>query len=434
MKEVSRLKDPAIWGEGIEGRACKLSSRVVLQAALACAALVASPALVMAQAGRLDPTFGTGGKVFTKNATNFGQAVNAVALQTDGKIVVAGSLNNNFGLVRYNANGSLDSTFGSGGIVSINPQDTAVDVLFGIAIQSNGKILAAGPVNAGNDFFMIRLNPNGSLDTTFGNSGVAAEEACIPNSGALAVQPNGEIAVVGGGCAVRFEQNGTLDPSFGIGGVAKLVSGEGGTVALQTDGKFLVTGFAGLPGGGIISRYNSNGSIDPSFGIFGSVGCPSPASAVSVQGDGKIVVGGTLTDLRTSPGSQDLALFRYDTDGSVDETFGTHGGVITSFFSAPANSAAFAVLIQTNGDIVAAGQASQGNKPSQFAVARFTSLGQLDPTFGTGGLVTTSFGQIDSVAALALQADGKIIAAGNSTGNSQFGPITTAALARYTGQ
>ena len=429
MKKISRLKYPAIRGERREVRA-----RVVLHAALACAALVASPALVMAQAGRLDATFGAGGKAFTKNATNFGQAVNAVALQTDGKIIVAGSLNNSFGFVRYNTNGSLDSTFGSGGIVSINPQDSAVDVLFGIAIQSNGKILAAGPVNAGNDFFMIRLNPNGSLDTTFGNSGVAAEEACIPNSGALASQPNGEIVVVGGGCAVRFEANGTLDPSFGIGGVAKLVGGEGGTVALQSDGKFLVTGFDGLPGGGIISRYNSNGSIDPSFGIFGSVGCPSPASAVSVQGDGKIVVAGTLTDLRTSPGSQDLALFRYNTNGSVDDTFGTNGGVVTSFFSAPANSAAFAVLIQINGDIVVAGQASQGNKPSEFAVARFTGLGQLDSTFGTGGLVTTSFGQIDTVAALALQTDGKVIAAGNSTGNSQFGAITTVALARYTAQ
>jgi uncharacterized delta-60 repeat protein len=401
-----------------------------------CAAIVASPALALAQAGRLDATFGSGGKVFTTSATSFGPAVNVVALQPSGQIVVAGSFNGEFGLARYNTNGSLDSGFGSAGIVTINPQDSFVDVLLGIAIQSDGKILAAGPVDAANDFFVIRLNSNGSLDTTFGNSGVAAEELCIPNSGGIAVQPNGDIIIVGGGCALRFEPSGILDPTFGTNGVAKLVSGEGGAIALQPNGQFLVTGLPGFAGsaGGIISRYNSNGSIDASFGIFGSVGCPSPASTVAVQGDGRIVLAGTLTDLRTPPGSQDLAVFRYTADGSVDETFGTHGGVLASFFPAPANSAAFAVLIEPNGDIVAAGQASQGNKPSQFAVARFTSLGQLDSTFGTGGMVTTSFGQMDSVAALALQTDGKIIAAGNSTANSQFGPITTAVLARYTAQ
>jgi hypothetical protein len=98
---------------------------------------------------------------------------------------------------------------------------------------------------------------------------------------------------------------------------------------------------------------------------------------------------------------------------------------MANFFSAPASAAALAVLTPANGDIVAAGQASSGSSPSRFAVARFTGLGQPDPTFGKGGLVTTSFGQMDSVAAVALQTDGKIIAARNSTGNSQFGPITS---------
>jgi uncharacterized delta-60 repeat protein len=405
-----------------------------MPAALACVALFISPSALRAQAGRLDATFGNAGKVLTKNANGFGQAANTVALQSDGKIVVAGSLtqNGNFGFVRYNANGSLDSSFGSGGIVSINPGGSADDVVLGIAIQSDGKILAAGPVNAANDFFMIRLNTNGTLDMAFGSAGIAAEEACIPNSGALTVQPNGEILVVGG-CAMLFEPSGALDSTFGTNGVARLVNMEGGAVALQSDGKFLVAGFAGASGG-IISRYNANGSIDTSFGIFGSAGCPSPASAIAVQSDGKIVVAGTLTDLRTSPGTQALAVFRYNPDGSVDETFGTHGGALADFFSAPASAAAFAVAIETNGDIVAAGQASSGSSPSQFALARFTALGQLDPSFGTNGLVNTSFGQMDSVAALAIQTDGKIVAAGNSTGNSQFGPLTTVAIARYTAE
>jgi uncharacterized delta-60 repeat protein len=122
---------------------------------------------------------------------------------------------------------------------------------------------------------MIRLNANGTLDTTFGNGGVASEEACIPKSGALTIQPSGDILVVGG-CAARFGPNSALDQTFGTGGVANLVSSEGGAVALQSDGKFLVADFPGTSGG-IISRYNSNGSIDQGFGILGSVGVPSPA-------------------------------------------------------------------------------------------------------------------------------------------------------------
>jgi uncharacterized delta-60 repeat protein len=138
---------------------------------VACVGLAICTPTLRAPAGLLDATFGTGGKVLTKNANSFGQAVDAVAIQSYGKIVVAGSLNGNVGLVRYTTNGGLDTTFGSGGIVSMSPGGSAVDVILGIVIQSDGKILAAGPANAGNDFFVIRLNANG-LSSANNMSGV----------------------------------------------------------------------------------------------------------------------------------------------------------------------------------------------------------------------------------------------------------------------
>jgi uncharacterized delta-60 repeat protein len=116
----------------------------------------------------------------------------------------------------------------------------------------------------------------------------------------------------------------------------------------------------------------------------------------------------------------------------VDESFGTRGGALADFFTGSSSASAFALAIDSHGNLVAAGRATQGSSPSELAVARFTSLGVLDSAFGTGGVLTTSFGQTDSAAALAIQADGKIVAAGNSlhvdAGNDEF------AVARYTSQ
>jgi uncharacterized delta-60 repeat protein len=209
-------------------------------AVLVCAALLSSSAL-MAQAGSLDPTFGVGGIVTTPNT---GTAV-ATAIQSDGKILVAGSSSLSGGalrLARYNTNGSLDSTFGSGGIVS-NTDGPA----FGMALQSDGKIVV-GAVGTEANLNVLRFNPNGSLDATFGTDGIASFQQFglffSPTAGGVVVQANGNIVVAatpasGGSVLLRLLTNGQLDSSFGTGGAAGLLFNPQRLVLLSS-GEFLV--------------------------------------------------------------------------------------------------------------------------------------------------------------------------------------------------
>jgi uncharacterized delta-60 repeat protein len=401
--------------------------------------------IAFAQAGRLDPTFGLGGKVITNVPGPTSAIAKALALQSDGKIVVAGGLGlgQAIGLVRYGTNGTLDSSFGTNGVALAAIPNNILSTATGVAIQTDGRILAGGTVytlvnsKAFIGLGVVRFNPNGRMDSSFGTAGVVTTlplHAARCGGGPVALQPDGKL-ILAGGCItstgpngtgfftiVRFNSNGSLDSAFGNGGAA-VVAGVPRAIALQSDGKILVAG------GGSLSRYNTNGGVDSSFGIFGSAGTVGTAAAVAVQNDGKILVAGTLADQLSVIPDGDFALVRYNSDGTVDQGFGTHGGALADFFSATSSAAAFAIAIQSNSDIVVAGEAIPGSNPSQFALARFTSLGTLDPSFGTGGVVATSFGQTDSIAAIVLQTDGKIVAAGNSldltNGNDAF------ALARY---
>ncbi len=370
---------------------------------------------------------------------------NAVALQSDGKIVVAGGLGAGqaIGLVRYNTNGTLDGGFGQSGVALAAIPNNILSSATGMAIQSDGKILAGGTVytlaNA-KPFIglgVVRFNSNGTMDSSFGISGVVMMlpfHAARCGGGPVALQGDGKV-LLAGGCStstgangtvfssiVRFNTNGSLDSTFGTGGAAVLAEAPS-AIALQSDGKILVAG------GGTLSRYNANGSVDSTFGIFGSVGSVGTAAAVAVQNDGRILVAGTFADQLAVTPDGDFALVRYNSDGTVDQGFGTRGGALADFFTGNSTAAAFAIAIQSNSDIVVAGRAAQGSNPSQFALARFTGLGSLDSAFGTGGVVTTSFGQTDSVAAIVLQTDGKIVAAGNSL--NVVNNTTAFALARY---
>src|SRR5215472_5700683 len=201
---------------------------------LACAAFIALPTLVMAQAGSLDPTFGTNGIVTTANTV-----ADAAALQSDGKIVVAGSIANsqNFqqgGLLRYTSNGVLDSSFGTGGEVLIALGNSNSGPAFAVAIQTDGKILAAVPANLHPTVF--RFNTNGSVDTTFGSSGsvqiLAGGIFLPPASGGIALQSDGKILVDSRDFVARSLANGQLDSTFGSNGVAPTVGVFGGSVAL----------------------------------------------------------------------------------------------------------------------------------------------------------------------------------------------------------
>ena len=224
--------------------------------------------------------------------------------------------------------------------------------------------------------------------------------------------------------------DGDLDLSFGSGGKVTTDFMEGSSaasdLALQSDGKFIAVGSVGQGSSRdfALARYNSDGSLDTSFGSGGTVtthffGSSDQALAVALQSDGKIIAVGQAVQ---SDGDDDFALARYNSDGSLDTSFGTGGKVTTDFFSQ--NDQAFAVALQSDGKIIAAGSTFL-----DFALARYNSDGSLDATFGSGGKVTTDFAFSDQAFAVALQSDGKIIAAGFA--NQGRRDINDFALARY---
>jgi uncharacterized delta-60 repeat protein len=409
-----------------------------------CAVLAGSSTLAFGQAGNLDITFARNG-IFTFSLTTDNGSTcqaNAVALQSDGKIVVAGQLGNRSGLIRLNPNGTLDNAFGTAGVVVVNHFGGDIDqFIVGMVIQSDGKILAAATgVPQGGQ--VARLNTNGSLDTTFGTSGIAT----LPlNAGLLTLQSDGKIIVTGGqlGSALmaRLNPNGQLDTAFGTNGVAPLADFGSSAIALQPDGKILIGsgGFPPLPvlnplgAAGSVARYNTNGSLDKTFGIFGQAAAPAAPSAIAVQSDGRILTAGSQASKLVSTGnSLGFGLARFNTDGSIDTTFGTHGGDVTAFANTSLTGA-LALVLQPNGDIVAAGEAGNDISNSTifeaFALARYVSSGKLDSTFGKAGRVTTSFGSnADAfITSIMLQSDGKIVVAGTRGGG-------TFEVARYLGQ
>jgi uncharacterized delta-60 repeat protein len=426
--------------------------------------------LAAAQAGTLDPTFATGG-IFTTSFTEYSSIDNVMALQSDGKIILAGtgSLNGTFGglLIRLNTNGTLDTTFGSGGFVLLS--STEGGEVFGIALLSNGQILVG---TDGLPNTIIRLDSNGTLDTTFGANGIASTKSIQILSGEssaqsyLALLPSGEILMTGSGVMARFTSSGQLDLTFGNAGIAALATPVPSAVAALSSGKILVAAGQPLPAtlplapplpviqGGTITRYNANGSLDTTFGAAGQAACICSATAIAVQSDGKIAVAGTVTTAIativnsfgvTNPNNQTgFGLVRYNANGTIDTTF-NHGSAAVGFGSSFPAGEGLALAIQSNGDIVAGGQAGVGDTnlfgytSSSYALARFTSTGQLDSTFGQAGTVLTQIGTSNSisfVSALAIQSDGKILAAGNTGpfAGEYTGFLDNFAVARYLGQ
>jgi uncharacterized delta-60 repeat protein len=407
------------------------------------AALLSSSALLMAQAGSLDPTFGKNGIVITPNT----DTAAAIALQSDGKIVVAGSVigSNGFpelGLARYTSSGDLDSSFGTAGIVS-NSDAPA----FAVAVQSNGQILVGTIASLG--FAVLRFNSDGSLDTTFGTNGTASfrpfEDLFFsPLTGGIVVLSDGKILVAaeggfGGGVMVRLLANGQLDASFGAGGAGAVqLLNAPGTVALLPSGKILVSTIVGVS---LAARYTSTGALDASFGVSGQVADLGGNAIIPLTNGEFVAVGSLVTETAPPPApnnTQGFSVVLYNPKGVIDTTFGTNGAAVTTF---PPNtySAAFAVAVQSNGEIVAGGETAPeapgfgGPGPVDFAVARYTTTGQLDTTFGSAGLVTTDAGNSTFITALAIQSDGKILAlGGNANPAGESNPGFT--LARYLAQ
>ncbi len=419
--------------------------------------------------GAPDAAFGTGGMVSLDFAAG-SDAVRGLAIQTDGKIVVVGwgdSNGGDFGLARYLPDGALDPLFGSGGKVT-------TDILGGydqanaVAIQPDGKIVVAGtarevPCNAyyifcAGSFAVTRYNSNGTLDTGFGKGGKVTTQVGYGGAYGMALQPDGKIVVVGslvtGNCSqrcvsavavARYSTNGTLDKSFGNGLVTTNFDGSigldsGSSVAIQPDGAIVVAGyadvFAGSGGAGNFGliRYKTDSSLDPSFGSGGKVTTDfytdqDSANSVLLRPDGRIVVAGQVLHTICEPICNPRTFFglaSYNSNGTPDATFGDAGKLVTAF---PGYSSANAITLQSDGKIVAAGLYGGISLSSGFAVARYLRDGTLDPGFGTEGEATTTFGGIGSAYAVAIQPDSNIVIGGQ--GDSISGGLDFA-IVRYT--
>jgi uncharacterized delta-60 repeat protein len=352
--------------------------------------------------GRLDRNFGIGGKVVMSFAGRDDASARSLAVGPDGKIVVAGGaiipprLTAGFAIARFTGAGKLDRTFGRGGKVLTYFSLFAM----GLAIQADGKVVAVGESSRG--FALARYTRRGRLDRSFGRDGkvvtpFARASLVSASANAVAIQPDGKVAVAGGAYAsdqvhqkfalARYNADGTFDRSFGNRGWVVTRVGDSGSQALglvvQPDGKLVLTGGAvvGRDEGFALVRYSADGKLDPSFGrggkAFNGAGL---VEALAIQRDGKLVTAGMAFGRYRK-----FSLARFLEDGSVDESFGRSGKLVTDF---GAGAVAKAVVVGPDGKIVAAGTVLGRD----FALARYSSSGKLDGSFGTGGKVRTDFG------------------------------------------
>jgi uncharacterized delta-60 repeat protein len=344
-----------------------------------------------------------------------------VAIQADGKIVTAGAVfgsPNHFALARYNSDGSFDTSFGTGGKVVT---DFGSTVPFGLLIEPDGRIVLTGGANGSLDFGVARFNVDGSFDTSFGTGGkVTTNFGGTAAAGyGVAGTPDGKIVVagikefVGSGfdydfAVARYNSDGSLDTSFGAGG--KVTTDFASTddipytVTVQADGKVVVAGITDSSAAsnfGLV-RYNLDGSLDASFGSGGKVVTDFGANfeagnSVTMQADGKMVVAGF--SFSGSPSNADFALARYNSNGSLDTSFGTGGKVKTSFGSN--NDLANSVVIQPDGKILVGGSTSGGpGTGADYALVRYNSDGSLDTSFGNDTPLATGTPGNDGFTAL----------------------------------
>jgi uncharacterized delta-60 repeat protein len=408
--------------------------------------------------GAPDATFGTGGTVNIANAGaldgNGGVAVYpSTAGPNAGKIVtgqgyVSGG-RNVFAVFRYNADGTADTSFGTGGVAS-TPVGVGDALISGLALQSNGSILVTGWAIASTRpltdyaFATARFTVNGALDTSFGSGGIVVTnvKSATGNSpgedraSAVAVQSDGKIVVAGFSeqganiytedfAVVRYNANGSLDSSFGSGGISVTPNFGGGQdlangLAIQSDGKIVVAGQV-IPSNGnpalmAVARYTSSGQLDSTFNSTGIVTMAPAGSTnagligVVVQNTGRIVVSGWCT-----LGPQDLALARLTTAGQLDTTFGSAG----TGYAVSTDMAIGRSLVQANGKLYTSGRVDPAEPPSSgtidLGVAAFTAEGTADTSFGTVGVVALDYGGTDDRGrSLTVQEDGKIVVTGIS--------------------
>jgi uncharacterized delta-60 repeat protein len=400
-------------------------------------------------AGAPDPTFGNGAGYVTTSLGKYGASASSVLIQPDGKILVGGSdyagTKNAappqvFAVVRYNTDGSLDTSFGSGGIATADFPGALINgwrysqsyasVLYPQAGTGNdGKIVLAGgheTKNSGSIFALARFNTNGTLDSTFGNAGEVTTSfpVSIPLQGGahgVVIQSDGKIVAAGGSTSgfvlARYNSNGSLDTSFGSGGEVVTSLGANSNVStllLQPDGKLVVAGDTQPSGGDLweVARYNANGSLDTSFGnggiVSGTFGAGADLAGAALYSGSSANAGKILAVGSTSTGG---GIARYNSDGSLDSTFGVGGEV-----ALPDSKGGYprTVALAADDKIV-----TTGPRNGSPGLERYNPDGSADNTFGVGGVARPV---VTPGAAVTIESNGDIVVAGGSG---------TFAVARY---
>ena len=380
--------------------------------------------------GDLDYTFGIGGKAISPFVTTLSDA-HGMTLQSDGKTVVVGGTSAGGGgssdaiVLRYKSDGILDSTFSGDGMLSTD--FGASESYAGVAVQPDGKVVTVGTNSTITNIILARYTSAGVLDNTFDGDGratitlagktvVTASEVAVLSDGKLllAGYVDSDIAIL------RVNSNGSLDTSFDADGyaVANLgMTARGFSMTLQADGKIVVAGDAYTNGNwnqaqAAVVRFNSNGSLDTTFDgdgmqTFTFGGTSQTLYSSTVQSDGRIVVAGGAT----SGGADDIAVARFNSNGSLDTTFGGDGKITVDV--AGGSDGSSGVTMHPDGKkIYVAGYAGTGGY-SDAVVARINGNGSLDTSFSSDGIAIQDVrSQSDFAQSMVVQSDGKVVLAG----------------------
>jgi uncharacterized delta-60 repeat protein len=380
-----------------------------------------------AQIGKLDDSFSADGKV-TVGVSNTLDIAHSVAVQKDGKIVVAGtymgSSDRNAIVVRFHPDGTLDNTFNTDGIAT---HDFGLqEYLYSIAIQDDGKIVAAGisATSDKSDFLIVRYTKSGQLDTAFNSNGrVITDLNGWDIANKVMIQKDGKIIIAGGSgpagsfdfAAVRYNSNGTLDNSFNFDGIFTHHFGKhdnAESAVLQDDGKIILAGYTNWLSDNdfALLRLKPNGTLDSTFGDKGinisTIGKGARASSCALQPDGKLIIAGYTTDID----KYSFAVIRYDTNGNEDKTFDQDAKKIISVTTG--SNKANSVICQPDGQIVIVGDVFFGTD-LDFGILRLNADGTIDNDFGSGGFTRTSFVNSNDFAInISIQPDGNLVVCG----------------------
>ncbi|MCF6132453.1 T9SS type A sorting domain-containing protein [Flavobacterium wongokense] len=415
----------------------------------------------------LDPTFGTNGKVIT-HISDDQDAITSIALQPDGKIVASG-MSRELGefrtlVCRYNADGSLDTSFGTNGKVVFN-ELFHESINCKLKLQSDGKIVIAtnkGDFEFNYNFMLVRLNNDGSYDSGFGNNGVVITDFETGTASnivrSIELQPDGKI-ILGGECSgndgtgsqyenfaiARYNTDGSLDSGFGTNGKVSINIGSNSissysidgiySVKLQSSGKIILAGYTDAQNSievynAALVRLNTDGTIDTAFGTNGKTITSFPVASagigsIVINSDDSIVAGEIV-----GFGSNDntkIDILKYDANGNLDTSFGTNGRTITQVNATAMRDTIWEMALQPDGKILATGYSV--NATIDMVLLRYTASGILDTTFDGDGILLTDFNNTaDGSYALLVQPDGKIVVGGLSGLNPNY----EFALARYT--